>query len=189
MKLIDLANSLLAVDQSVAAALFRNSFAYPATLSHPMFLFTLAKTDRKAADALALEAINAYGARGTTEDLSYLSVYAFGLRRNISYVRAWTSYQPPDDFGASATLQEAFVRALFARAELILKTPDQFSTGRSANNWETSQILSALVSLEPLVAARLPAYSEQLAALKASVQAAVNDRAREASGSYQQSLE
>jgi hypothetical protein len=189
MKLIDLAGSLLPVDQSVAMTLFRNSFVYSATLSHPRFLFDLAKTDQKAADSLALEAVSAYAARGTTEDLSYLSVYVFALPRNISYVRAYTSYQPPADFSSNAALQEAFVKAVLARAELILKTPDQFSTGKYANQWETAQIYSALISLEPLVARQLPAYSEQLTTLKASVQAAISDRAREASDGYLQSLE
>jgi hypothetical protein len=189
VKLVDLAFSLLPVDQAVAMTLFRNSFAYPLTLSHPRFLFDLAKQDQKAADALAMEAVSAYGARGTTEDLSYLSVYVFALPRNISAVRAWTSYQPAADFPTNASLQEAFVKALLARAELISKTPDQFSVGARASNWETAQIYSALVSLEPLVARSLPAYSEQLAALKAAVQAAINDRARTAGDDYQQSLE
>lgn len=187
-KLIELAISLLPIDQSVAVALARNSFSYPITLSHPQFLFELAKKDRVAADALALEALNAYGARGTTEDLSYLSSYVFALPYNISAVRAWTLYQVPADFPPSAALQEAFVRAVVARAETILKTPDQFSTGKNPYLWETAQILSALVSLEPLVARHLPAYSERLAALRASAQAALSDRAREASDSYQRSL-
>jgi hypothetical protein len=189
MKLIELAGSLLPVDQTVAMTLFRNSFAYPATLLHARFLFDLAKADQKSADALALEAVGAYATRGTTEDLSYLSVYVFALPRNISYVRSWTNYQPPADFSLNAALQESFVKAVLARAELILKTPDQFSVGSRANNWETTQIYSALVSLEPIIARSLPAYSEQLTTLKASVQAAINERAREASDSYQQSLE
>jgi hypothetical protein len=188
MKLIDLAGSLLPADQSVAMTLFRNSFNYPLTLSHARFLFDLAKNDQKAADALALEAVNAYAARGTTEDLSYLSVYVFAIPRNISAVRSYTSYQPPADFPLNSVLQEAFVKALFARAETILRTPDQFSVGKNPIYWETAEIYSALAALEPLVAQRLPAYSERLNDLRASVQAAISDRAREGSESYRQSL-
>ena len=189
MKLMDLAFSMLPVDQSVAMALVRNSFNYPLTLSHARFLFELAKQDQKAADALALEAVAASAARGTTEDLSYLSVYVFAIPRNISPVRTWTSYPPQEGFITNPALQEAFVKAVLARAELIVKTPDQFSVGKRESNWETSQIYSALVSLEPLVAQRLPAYSERLSDVRASVQAAISDRAREAAGGYQQSLE
>ncbi|HVG28522.1 MAG TPA: hypothetical protein VM864_02255 [Pyrinomonadaceae bacterium] len=188
MKLIDLAGSLLPVDQSVATTLFRNSFNYPLTLLHARFLYDLAKQDQRAADALALEAVSAYAARGTTEDLSYLSVYVFAVPRNISAVRSYTVYQPPADFPLNAALQEAFVKALFARAETIIKTPDQFSTGKNPIYWETAEIYSALVALEPLVAQRLPAYSERLNDLRASVQAAIGERAREGSESYQQSL-
>ncbi|HEX8162653.1 MAG TPA: hypothetical protein VF538_12340 [Pyrinomonadaceae bacterium] len=188
MKLIDLADSLLPVDQSVAMTLFRNSFNYPLTLAHARFLFELAKTDQKAADALALEAVAAYAARGTTEDLSHLSVYVFAIPRNISSVRAYTSYPAQPGFALNAALQEAFVKAVFARAETIIKTPDQFSAGKNPYYWETAQILSALVALEPLVAERLPAYAERLGDLKASVRAAISDQAREGSESYQQSV-
>src|ERR1041384_1450640 len=80
-KVIDLAEAMLSVNQQVAINLARASFAYPLTVEHAQFLFDLAQKDKAAADALALEAINAYAVRGTTEDLSSLSVYVFALPR------------------------------------------------------------------------------------------------------------
>lgn len=187
-KLVELASTLLPIDESAAVALVRSSFRYPLTSAHPLFFFALATKDQRAADALVADAISAYAARGTTEDFSYLSIYVFALQRNISRVPAWMPYQPPPNFPVNPALQEAFMKAFLARAQLIAQAPDQFSVGENVESWESSEMLSALVSLEPLVGGALPAYSQRVSTVKAAVEVAVGDRARAGAGDYRRSL-
>lgn len=185
-KLIELALSLLPVNRPVALSLARSTFGRPLTLTHPRFFFELAKIDRAAADALVQEAVNAYARTGTTGDLSYLSAYVFGLTRTIAPVRAWTWNEVPANFAAGRSLQESFLRALLARAELILKAPEQFTgDARNAYYWETTQSYVALTALEPLVGQHLPGHLARVTTLRARMQAAIGEQSRRAAASYE----
>ena len=178
-KLTGLATSLLEVDRPAAIGLARSSLSHPASHQHPQFFYELAKIDAEAADKLALEAVAAYATKGTTQDLSYLSIYVFGLTRAITQVSVSTLYQVPANFKPNQIVQDALVAALLARAETILAAPDQFATGdRNSSRWETTQIATALMSLELLAAQRLPARSAQIAEMRARVEAAVGEKAR-----------
>ena len=177
-KLIGLASSLLGIDREAATELARSSFRHPASVSHPRFFYELAKADREAADKLVLEAVAAYSAAGTTQDLSYVSVYAFALARALSQVSVSTMYQVPEGFTPGPALQDALIRALLARAETILAAPDQFAGDKNPHRWETTQIATALLSLEPLAARHRPAQAERVAEMRARVEAAVGETAR-----------
>jgi hypothetical protein len=183
-KMINLALSLLKIDQAAALGLARSSFRQPASIFHPHLFYELAKLDQAAADGLYLEAVAAYAASGTTHDLAYLSAYPFALGRTISPVRFSTNYVVPAGFRPSAAAREAFVRALIARADVVLKTPDQFAEGRAENFWETTQVAAALISLAPLVEQQLPALSERVAEMRARAEAAVGDRARQSAEGF-----
>ena len=177
-KLIGLALSLLEVDRQAAIELARNSLRHPASFMHPMFLYELSKADREAADKLALEAVAAYSAAGTTQDLSYLAAYAFALRRAISPVAVSTVYQVPEGFKPNPALQDALVRALLARAEAITAAPDQF-TSDMPYRAETTRIAAALLTLEALAPQLGPALSERVAEARARLAAAVAERDRQ----------
>lgn len=183
-KLINLATAMLEVDGAAALGLARGSFRQPASLFLPRFFYELAKRDQRAADELFLEAVAAYSAAGTTHDLAYLSVYPFALKSTLAAVKSSTAYEPPPGFKESAAAQEAFLRAVLARAEVVSRTPDQFSTDANPYYWETAQLVSAIAALEPLAAARLPAYAERVAEMRARVEAAGGERARAGAHSY-----
>jgi hypothetical protein len=177
-KLIGLASSLLEIDRQAAIELSRNSFRHPASYTHPQFLYELSKADREAADRLALEAVAAYSASGTTQDLSYLAAYTFGLKRAISPVSASTLYRVPEGFKPNPALQEALVRALLAHAETIIAAPERFEGG-VISRAESTQITAALLTLETLAAQFSPALAERVTEARARVAAAVSNLHRQ----------
>jgi hypothetical protein len=175
-KLLELASSLMTVNQPVALELIRKSFAYPANMTHARLFYELAASNQTLADKLAQEALAAYAQNGTTEDLSFVSMYAFGLPGAISPVNVMSAYKVPDNFVRNAALQELALKAYLARAETILKNPEQY--GASPNKFwaETTQILIALTSLESLAAQYQPAYTERVSNLKAAVRAVIGEK-------------
>jgi hypothetical protein len=183
-KLLELAATLLSVNRPVALELIRKSFAYPANMTHARLLYELAAADQTLADQLAREAINAYAQSGTTEDLSFVSMYAFGLPGAISFVNVMSSYKVPANFAPSAALQELVLKAYLARAETILKNPEQFGEAQKKFWPETTQILVALTNLEPLAAARLPAYAERVSNLKAMVRAVIGEKEQQSAAQF-----
>jgi hypothetical protein len=84
-KLLPFAESLLESDRQTALAVARSSFADPASMFLPNFLYKLAESDRPAADALYREALAAYADRDVNS-LLYLSPYPFGLTAAIAPV-------------------------------------------------------------------------------------------------------
>lgn len=183
-KLIHLAHDLLDVDRSAALAVARNGFRHPAGLNLPALFYKLAETDRSAADQLFRDALAAYAAAGTTHDLSYLSLYAYGLGEPVSRVRAWTHAAAPQGYKPDPALAELFTRALLARAELVIRAPDQFSTDADPNRWETTQVYTALLQLERIAAERAPHLRERVAEARARAESAFGDAARAAAEAY-----
>ncbi|HLL75462.1 MAG TPA: hypothetical protein VK421_09350 [Pyrinomonadaceae bacterium] len=177
-KLIGLASALLEMNREAAVELARSSFRHPASYTHPQFLYELSKADREAADRLALEAAAAYSAAGETQDLSYLAAYAFGLKRAISPVSASTLYRVPEGFKPNPALQDALVKALLARAEMIIAAPERFRSDVVARA-ETTQITAALLTLETLAPQLGPALSERVTQARARVAATVSDLHRQ----------
>jgi hypothetical protein len=175
-KLLELASSLMTINQPVALELIRKSFAYPANVTQARLFYELAPANRMLADTLAREAITTYAQTGTTEDLSFVSVYAFGLPRTVSPLTMMMNYTVPQGFEPNAALQELALKAYIARAETILKNPEQY--GENSNKFwpETMQMLVALTTLETLAAQRFPAYAERISALKSSMHTASNEK-------------
>lgn len=183
-KLVQLAYDLLDTDRAAALAVARNSFRHPAGLYLPTLLYKLAETDRAAADQLFREALAAYVESGTTHDLSYLSIYAFGISEPFSRVRAHMHYEAPKGFKLDPALAELFTRALLARTELLIRTPDQFAPGDDAQQWETTQVYTALVQLERIAGERAPQLRERIADARARAESAFGQRASAAAESY-----
>ncbi|HEX8422128.1 MAG TPA: hypothetical protein VF634_01890 [Pyrinomonadaceae bacterium] len=175
-KLLELASSLLTINQPVALELIRKSFAYPANVTQARLFYELAPANRTLADGLAREAITTYAQSGTTEDLSFVSVYAFGLPGAISPLTMMMHYNVPQGFEPNAALQELALKAYIARAETILKNPEQYAENPNKFWPETMQMLVALTTLEPLAAQRFPAYVERISALKSSMHTANSEK-------------
>lgn len=175
-KLLELASSLLTINQPVALELIRKSFVYPANVTQARLFYELAPSNRTLADTLAREAITTYAQNGTTEDLSFVSVYAFGLPRAISPLTMMMHYQVPQNFEPNAALQELALKAYVARAETLLKNPEQYAENPNQFWPETMQMLVALTTLESLGAQRFPAYAERISALKSSMHTANNEK-------------
>ena len=177
-KVIGLASSLLDVDQQAAVELARSSLRHPASNLHSMFLYRLVRRDREAADRLALEAVAAYSATGTTQDLSYIAAYALGRNRVISPVSIQGGYLVPEGYRPNPALQDALVKALLARAEAVIAAPDRF-TGDRPHSAETARITAALITLETLAAQLTPAQAERVAEVRARLAAAITERDRQ----------
>lgn len=185
-KLLELATSLLSINQPVALELIRKSFAYPANVTQARLFYELAASNRTLADSLAREAISTYAQTGTTEDLSFVSVYAFGLPGAISPLTMMMHYQVPQNFEANAALRELAVKAYIARAETILKNPEQYADSASKFWPETMQMLVALTALESLAAQSLPAYAERISALKSSMHTANSEKEQQRASEFLQ---
>jgi hypothetical protein len=186
-KLLELASSLLKINQPVALELIRKSFAYPANVTQARLLYELASSNRTLADQLAREAVTAYAQNGTTEDLSFVSVYAFGLAGAISPLTMLMHYTVPQNFEPDAALQELTLKAYLARAETILKNPEQYAENPDKFWPETMQMLVALTTLETLAAQRFPSYAERISALKLSMHTANNEKEQQRAADFLQS--
>jgi tetratricopeptide (TPR) repeat protein len=81
-------------------------------------------------------------------------------------------------------LQELVFNAYLARAETILKNPEQHGVSQKKFWSEMAQILIALTSLEPLAAKHLPAYAERVANAQAMVRAASSEKDQKSAAQY-----
>jgi hypothetical protein len=185
-KLLELASSLLAINQPVALELIRKSFAYQGNVTQARLFYELAASNRTLADQLAREVITTYAQNGTTEDLSFVSVYAFGLPAAISPLTMMINYKVPQGFEPNLALQELALKAYMARAETILKNPEQYAENTSKFWPETMQMLVALTNLESLAAERFPAYAERIAALKSNMHTANNEKEQQRAAEFLQ---
>ncbi len=183
---LDLAQSLVTVDRDTALALARGSFREPATYALTLFLFKLAETDRAAADALFVQAVNAYAER-TATDLAYLSVYAFALNREPAPVPMALYYQPPKGFAPDARQSALLLEALFRQVERAFKSAE---AAPAEDVWmsEQANLLVMLTTLEPLVARLNPSMLERALALKGTATAAANAQSRSRAEEFARNL-
>jgi hypothetical protein len=107
-KLLPFAESLLESDRQTALAVARSSFADPASMFLPNFIYKLAESDRTAADAFYREALAAYADRDVLS-LLYLSSYPFALTSAIAPVVPNTFGRRPTGFRPDPELQRLFV--------------------------------------------------------------------------------
>lgn len=165
-KMLTFAAALLETDPQTALAVARGTFADPATLYLPLFLYRLAAMDRAAADALFKEALAAYAARDVGS-LLYLSPYPFALSGTIGPVPSSAYTQPPAGFAADPALQRQFAAAFLGLAELRIEalTQQPPAGSSSARGREPEQFYAALRALESLYGRREPAALERIQAL------------------------
>jgi hypothetical protein len=165
-KLLSVAMSLLASDQSTALIFARNSLGYPAGFSLPRFLFKLSETSRTAADQFYLEALTAY-AKAPMDQFLYLSSYPFAARREVGEMPVYAYYAVPPGLAPNPMLGRAFVATLLTRARELIQNP---AAAVPAKRWsEANQIFMALSRLESMIAGPLADLSAALAEAKGNV--------------------
>jgi hypothetical protein len=173
---LGLAQSLLTVDRAIAVTLARGSFRQPASYALMFFLFKLAETDRADADALYVEALNAYSER-TATDLAYLAVYPFALNREPAPVPVAVYYLLPKGFAPNARQSALFLEALFRQVERAFKSAEDAPTEEVYMS-EQANLLVMLTTLEPQIARLNPSMLERAIALKGTATAAANAQSR-----------
>jgi hypothetical protein len=165
-KLLNTATSLIATDQAAALAFARSSFAYPAVLQLPFFLFKLSEVNRSASDQLYVEALNVY-AKAPMDQFLYLSSYPFAASRELGEMPVWTNYAPHSVLTPNPTLQRTFVSALLSRAAALIRNPA--SAAPQERFSETSQIYMALTRLESMIDGSLADLGPALAEAKGNI--------------------
>jgi hypothetical protein len=184
-KFVGLAETLASVDQNAGTDILRTSFRYPASLNLPLFLFRLAATNRAAADQFFMEALTAYST-GTTDDLLYLSSYAFGTRYDLGQSRrGYTNYMVPAGYSPNPDLQKSFILAFFNLANSRLAALGSVEGAREDfTASEQEQIYTVLSSMEPVIAQKYPELQERETVLKSQASAALSDRVRNRAEEY-----
>ncbi|MDQ3134953.1 MAG: hypothetical protein M3Q76_09130 [Acidobacteriota bacterium] len=163
-KIIALAESLVEVDKSAALIVARGSLNYPLPHRLPDFLYKLAAVDREAATMFYKESLAAYAGE-RIDRLMFLFIYPFALN-NQGEVRVSGGYRAPENFAASAELQHLYLETLLRRAEQILRAQTQ-TVEFNGYVSEPEEALNGLLTIEPHIAERQPAYLERVGALKA----------------------
>lgn len=181
---LDLATSMLKTDPAASVALARTTFRQPASFFLVIYLYSLAATDRAAADSLFSIAVNAYR-DGTASDLAYLAVYAFALNREPGSVPLAYGYLVPKNFVPDVNLSDHFLQALFRQVEMKFKTPEVATAEDSRTMTEQGQLLTMLVMLEPVVAHVRPEVLQRLFALKGMATAAATAQSRGRAESFE----
>jgi hypothetical protein len=178
-KLLGVAYSLLASDQTAAISFAQSSLAYPATIYLPSFLFKLSEINNGAADQFYQQALMAY-AHAPMEQFLYLSSYPFGRNREVGEMPAWTIYTVPAAWKPNPLVQRQFVQTLLMRARTLVQNPVATEPG---TRWsEAAQIFMALTRLEPEVARSLPDLSSALQELKGSTSTMLSQKDQQRTG-------
>jgi hypothetical protein len=161
-KLLMLGHELAPRDAVAAVSFARQSLRYPATMSLTGFMYSLAKTNRAAADSFYQEALAAYGVAPMDQFL-YLSAYPFGNTRDAGEMPGYTVYSIPEGYVPNQTLQRMFIQRLIARAQAGLEAavePPPYRLSDPAQMW------LALSRLEKQIQTNLPDLSEAAAQAK-----------------------
>jgi tetratricopeptide (TPR) repeat protein len=165
-KLLSLASSLLASNQTASLSFARSSLQYPATFYLPMFLYTFAGVNRGAADQFYLEALSAYG-RAPMNRLLYLSAYPFANDHEVGEMPGYTIYRLPPNFTPNPNLQRALVNVLLLRVQQRLgQPPDTFDSDRVS---DAGQLWLALTLLEKQIQGSLPDLAPQVEQAKGNI--------------------
>lgn len=186
-KLLALAETLLPSDPPTALSLARLSLRETVTSFLPRFLYKLAEVDRRAADALYVEALAAHAGRDL-EELLHLSPYPFALRGALGPVSGL--YNVPQGFATSTDLQRQYVSILLRRTGRRLAAlekqppPSERATGRS----EAETTYAVLLMLEKFYGPRDAAESALIAGLKTQAAALLDAVRQERAASYQRNL-
>ena len=158
-KLLLLAHGIAATDPAAAVNFARQSFAYPATLQLPVFLYELSKANRQLADQLYVDALKAYGAAPMDQFL-YLSSYPFANKREAGEMPGYTSYAVPDGYAPNRALQRTFIQALLARVESAMETTVQEAPPYRYS--DHAQMWLAVTRLERQVQSDLPDLADAI---------------------------
>jgi tetratricopeptide (TPR) repeat protein len=165
-KLLSLASSFSASNQTAALSFARSSLQYPATFYLPMFLYKLAEVNQVAADSFYVEALTAY-ARAPMDRLLYLSAYPFGNDSEVGEMPGYTIYTLPAKFSPNPNLQRALVKILLGRVQQRLgQPPDTFEANRVS---DAGQMWLALTALEKQIQRTLPDLAPQVEQAKGNV--------------------
>jgi hypothetical protein len=165
-KVLSLASTLLASDQTAAVSFARSSLRYPATFYLPMFLYSLSEVNRALADQFYLEALAAY-AKAPMNRLLYLSAYPFGNDREVGEMPGYTIYKVPSGFVPNPNLQRALLQILLRRVQQRLGQPPETAAGDRVS--EAGQMWLALTRLEKQIQRTLPDLAAQLEQARGSV--------------------
>jgi hypothetical protein len=166
-KLLNFAETLLPTDFQTALSIARTTFRDPATMYLPQFLYSVAKIDRGAADALYKEALAAYADRDTNS-LLYLSTYPFALNYPVLSSVSYVFSVKPEGFVGDPVLQRQYVAVFLGLVERRLAAMAQ-QPPPDAGPYKQSEpeiIYLSLRALESTYGARQPGLLERIAALE-----------------------
>lgn len=181
---LGLAESMIKTDREASIALARSTFRQPASFFLVIYLYSLAATDRAAADSLFSVAVNEYR-DGTAADFAYLAVYAFALNREPGSVPLAYGYLVPNNFVPDENLSYHFLQALFRQIETKFKTPEVATAEDSRTMTEQGRWLTMLFMLEPVVTRVRPEALQRLIALKGMATAAATAQSRSRAESFE----
>lgn len=162
-KMLDAATQLVAADSNAALDLARASLRYPASFMLGRFLYKLAETNQRAADAFYEQALAIYSDHPMREFL-YLSAYPFSLSSSRDMpVSAF--YAVPEGFAINNSLQRRFVATLIRRAEQALVVP--LDDGDNFNGLPgLTHILQIIYQIEAPVRQYVPDLAQPLGAAR-----------------------
>ena len=157
-KLLSAASALISSDQPAALRFARASLRYPATMYLPLFLYSLAEINGRAADEFYEEALAAYS-NVPMERFLYLSSYPFGNSGDVGEMPMYTGYSVPRNFTPRPALQRMFVQILLRRAQQMIETPIVNTPGAGRLS-DSGQMWLALTRLGPQINRSVPELAE-----------------------------
>jgi hypothetical protein len=163
-KLLESALLLLPGEIAAATMLAERSFAHPASLNLPIFLYKLSDSNQALADELYLKALNTYRAQSPNE-FFYLSAYPFGSNREVVDLPSFALYKVPPRFVPNKLLQRLFMEAILTQA----KAASQSTAASGLDFRAIQQLWLALTRLEPQIANSQPELSQASQAARESL--------------------
>lgn len=181
-RLLGVASALLKTNKTAALEFARRGVRFPigknTTSNWHFFLYSLAKQDQTAADALYREVLSA-NSNVEIDYLLYLSGYPFGNGRIYGAASSTIGYTVSADFTPNPVLQRQFLNVLIGRSSSLAPP----TGAEKPEKWRLSEAAAAFAALqdfEPIAAERFPDLSPRLAAAKAHAQSLITEENRAA---------
>jgi hypothetical protein len=181
-RLLQVANALLKTNKPAALEFARRALRFPigrnTTSNWHFFLYSLAKQDQNAADALYAEALAA-NSNNDIDYLLYLSGYPFGNGRIYGAASSTIGYTVSPDYTPNQVLQRQFLNVLIGRSASLAP----LGGAEKTEKWRLSEAaaaFAALQDLESVAAIRFPDLTPRIAAAKAHAQSLITEENRTA---------
>ncbi|CAN5251000.1 hypothetical protein BH20ACI1_BH20ACI1_19800 [soil metagenome] len=172
--------AVLLADKDPSASLYfaRRAMRFPFSRKWGSTIFQIAEKNQTLADQIYSEVLNNYS-NIIVSDLNTLSAYPFGKETTFGIANMFIFFNPPNNFVPNQNLQKHFLTTFFRRILILNAETANQIFDPYINIAESTQALSALAEIEPIVLQKFPEVKEQFGQAKNNIETLISGAERE----------